>query len=77
MAKFYGQVSNGINTVASRRGFSSIRTSAQSYDGSIVTTLRYNDEGKLIVNIEIADFSTMYGDSVFYGTIDELKEKLK
>lgn len=77
MAKFYGQVSNGVSTTASRVGHQGIRASAQSYDGSVITSLRYDDEGKLMVHIEIADSSSMYGDTVFRGTLEELKEKLK
>lgn len=77
MAKFYGQVSNGTHTTVSRRGFSYIRSSAQSWDNSIITTLHYNDNDELIVNLEIADGSEMYGTTVFSGTIEELKEKLK
>ena len=46
MAKFYGQVNGGRGTVT-RLGYRNIRTSAQSYDGSIQTELTYNDEGNI------------------------------
>ena len=76
MAKFYGQVNGGRGT-ATRTGHRNIRTSAQSYDGSIQTELTYNDEGKLMVDVSTDDYSTSYGRRIFYGTFEEFVAKLK
>ena len=76
MAAFFGQVNGGRGT-ATRIGHRNIRTSAQSYDGSIQTELTYNDEGKLMVDVRTDDYSTSYGRRIFYGTFEEFVAKLK
>lgn len=76
MAKFYGQINGGRGT-ATRTGHHNIRTSAQSYDGSIQTELSYNDEGKLMVRVDTSDCSSYYGSMTFYGTFEEFVAKLK
>ena len=76
MAKFYGQVNGGRGT-ATRVGHRNIRTAAQSYDGSVITELTYNDEGKLMVDVCTDDYSTSYGRRIFYGTFEEFVAKLK
>ena len=78
MSKYYGQVKGMSGTVASRRGSerSGIKASVQSYNGSVI--IRMNSlNGKDMVEIETADGSEFSGKSIFYGTIDELKQKLK
>lgn len=76
MAKFYGQV-GGNRGVATRTGSSNIRTAAQSYDGSIIIELSYNSEDKLMVEICADDYSTAYGNRIFYGTYEEFIAKFK
>lgn len=78
MAVFYGQVKGRSDTVVSRLGTkkSGIRSSVQSYDGSVITRLTYNEENKLMVEIETSDNSSTYGRLVFAGTLKELEEKL-
>lgn len=77
MSAFYGQVEGCAQTIASRRGGrnSGIRSSAQSWDGSVITRM-YERDGKTEVNIEIAEGSSFCGDNYFTGTIEELKEIL-
>lgn len=77
MSKFYGQVEGMAQTVASRRGSKYIKTSAQSWDGSVITRLHYDDDGELYVSIDIDDGSSFYGQCYFYGTLEQLKQKLK
>ena len=79
MAIFYGQVDGKSQTVASRLGSrnSGIKASVQSWDGSVITALRYNDNGDLIVKIYISDDSAFQGDKYFDGTLEELKKRLK
>lgn len=47
MSKFYGQVAavNGNTTTASRRGFKGIRSSAQTWEGSLIAIAREADGG--------------------------------
>lgn len=66
MSKFYGQVQGQAQSIASRRGSQYIRVSAQSWDGSVITRMVYDDDDVLKVQIEIDDGSSMYGQSYFY-----------
>ena len=77
MAKFYGTIRGSAKTAATRRGFNRIKTSAQSWNGSITTELTYNDEDKLMVEISIDEGSSTYGKTIFYGTFEEFVNKLK
>lgn len=80
MSKFYGTVRDGWrgNTPATRCGHLGITTTAQSYDGSVITELMYDKDNKLnvIVAINPKDSSTR-GDTLFDGTLDELYKLLK
>ena len=76
MSKFYGQVFGSAKTNASRRGNQNITVSAQSWDGSLITELYYDDNGKLNVRLEHAESSGICGRTVFHGTMEELLVKL-
>ena len=78
MSKFYGMVRG--NRGASTRGGSAnsgFKSTAQSYDGSVITCLNYDQNNNLKVRIELAEGSTTYGDVAFSGTFEELKESMK
>lgn len=75
MAKFYGSI-QGSRGAATRMGHSLIKSSVQSYDGSVITYLSY-DEDKLMVEVCVAKESTTYGRRIFYGTFDEFVAKLE
>lgn len=82
MSVFYGTVSGQATTSATRRGSrnSGITASAQSYDGSVITHLRYlenedNDDEELLISITLSDQSSCsWGSDYFYGSLEELKE---
>ena len=76
MARFYGQVV-GERGAATRTGHRRIKAAAQSYDGSVITELTYNDEGKLMIRVDTEDHSTSYGRLTFYGTFEDFVNKLK
>lgn len=78
MATFYGSV-QGNRGVATRGGSraSGFKSTAQSYDGSVITRLSYNDKDELIVTIEVSDYSAPYGTTIFTGTFEEYINKLK
>ena len=78
MSAFYGCV-QGNRGSATRGGSraSGFKASAQSYDGSVITYLSYNDKDELMVEICISESSSSYGHQIFYGTFDEYVNKLK
>lgn len=82
MATFYGQVFGSAKTSASRGGTydSGIRTTAQSYEGSVIVelTLPKDMDGnrELMVEVQVNSRTASRGKSLFYGTLDELCQKL-
>jgi hypothetical protein len=76
MSKFYGTVhGDASQTDGTRRGFRSIEVAAQSWDGSVITSMHYHGND-LMVGLDFSDDSSTYGQSLFYGTFQELKDKL-
>ena len=77
MSTFYGMV-QGNRGAATRGGSkaSGLRSSVQSYDGSIITSMKYDTDGNLMVSIEVSEESTAYGRTIFYGTFEEYINKL-
>lgn len=74
MAAFYGMVV-GNREATTRTGSknSGFKATCQSYDGSVITDMYYKDD-ELRVRISLADGSDCYGDQVFDGNMDELKQ---
>lgn len=83
MSLFYGMVEGQAETSASRRGSlkSRIKSSVQSYDGSLQMELFYKDndpEKELCVNISYTeDNSSFYGRTIYWGTFKNLVNLLK
>ena len=71
MSTFYGMVC-GNRGAATRGGSKSsgYKATAQSWDGSVITYLDYDQDNNLTVQISMSDYSS----SKFRGTFDELKE---
>ena len=76
MSAFYGQVFGNADTSASRRGYTDIRVSAQSWNGSLITRLYYIQD-VLHVDLYASSGSDSSGHTVFSGTFEELLERLK
>ena len=82
MATFYGQVFGSGKTSASRGGTydSGIRTTAQSYEGSVIVELTMPEdcEGdrELMVEVQVNSNTASRGKSLFYGSLNELCQKL-
>ena len=77
MSKFYGTVhGDASQTDGTRRGFQSITVAAQSWHGSVITSMHYGHDGALMVELSTSDDSSTYGQSLFYGTFQDLKDKL-
>lgn len=82
MATFYGQVFGSGKTSASRGGTydRGIRTTAQSYEGSVIVELTMPEdcEGnrELMVEVQVNSRAASRGKSLFYGTLNELCQKL-
>ena len=78
MSAFYGMI-QGNRGPATRGGSknSGYKASAQSWDGSVITYLDYDKNGKLIITLATSADSSAYGDTKFRGTLDELNELLE
>ena len=82
MATFYGQVFGNGRTSASRGGTygSGIMTTAQPYEGSVIVELTMPEdcEGNrgLMVEVQVNSNTASCGKRLFYGTLDELCQKL-
>ena len=79
MSTFYGTVIGNRETPATRCGSraSGITTAAQSWDGSVITRLTYDESGELMVELRTSPDSSARGCTLlFYGTLEELRQKL-
>ena len=81
MSTFYGTV-EGQRGPATRCGSraSGIRTAAQSWNGSVIVDLNYNEhdgEDMLMVSINTSEGSSAYGDNVWHGSFEDFVEVLK
>ena len=78
MANFYATINADLSrTLATRRGSKYITTSTQSYNGSIITRMYYNEQDKLMIEIETTETSnSCYGENRYRGTFNQLKELL-
>jgi hypothetical protein len=74
MSKLYGSI-QGNRGAATRTGSSLMKSSVQSYDGSVITYMSYEGDN-LMVEVCVSDRSSSYGSRIFYGTFDEFKAKL-
>lgn len=77
MSKFYGTVIGSAPTPATRRGGTNIHVSAQSWHGSLITYMSYDENENLYVELDYYEGSSAYGRTIFRGTMQELLEKLK
>jgi len=80
MAKTYmtGWGMRGERTA--RGGNAGVQCAAQSYDGSVIVSNRYTDEGELRIRVGTNDGSSCYPDfksTDFNGTFEEFKALLK
>lgn len=75
MSKLYGSI-QGNRGAATRTGSSMMKSSVQSYDGSVINYLSYNGD-QLMIEVCVAEGSSSYGSRVFYGTFEEFVKKLE
>ena len=74
MSKFYGQVFGDRTTISTHvhtQGTNEIKVSAQSYDGSIIAKLYYNDNKDLCVKLETNHYSASCGETLFNDTFKD------
>ena len=78
MASFYATINADLSrTLATRRGSKYITTSTQSSNGSIITRMYYNEQNKLMIEIETTETSnSCYGENRYRGTFTQLEELL-
>lgn len=77
MSKLYSTI-QGCRGEATRCGSASsgVRASVQSWSGSVCTFMDLDENDKPIVQIQISNGSSRYGETVFRGSLEELKAKL-
>ena len=75
MSKLYGSV-QGNRGAATRGGHSMIKTSVQSWDGSVINYMSYEGD-KLMVEVCVSEGSSAYGKTIFRGTFEEFVNKLE
>lgn len=74
MSALYGFV-EGNRGPATRGGSknSGLRVAAQSYDGSLITFMDYDNDDKLRVELRVREGSGAYGgDEIFRGSLEDL-----
>ena len=76
MSKLYGSI-QGSRGAATRMGHSSIKSSVQSYSGSVITYLSYEGDNLMVEVCAEKGQSTSYGRRIFYGTFDDFIAKLE
>ena len=75
MAKFYGSI-QGNRGAATRMGNSSIKSSVQSYNGSLISYMSYVGD-KLMLELCVSEGSASSGKTIFYGTFEEFANKFE
>lgn len=78
MSAFYGMV-RGNRGEATRGGskISGYKASCQSWDGSVITNMWYNDKDELRVEISLSSGSSCYGSCAFVGSMQDLENVFK
>ena len=78
MAKFYGTVKGRSQSLATREGSDMIRSSAQSYNGSVVIELDYDAKGELRVAVGCMEGSQKsFKSPTWEGTFKEFERMLQ
>lgn len=75
MAKFYGSL-QGNKGAVTRMGSSCIKSSVQSWDGSLISRMSYNGD-KLMLELSVSKGSASCGKTIFYGTFEEFVNKFE
>lgn len=80
MSKLYTSIqSDCTKTTGTKRGHRWVRSSIQSWNGSLITTMNYNinNETDPQITIEKSNTSSMGGDIIFHGTLSGLEYILR
>lgn len=70
MSKLYGTVKGQARTKATRRGSSEIRASVQSWKGSIIMEMYYDNDDVLSLRVEKADGSKIKGECIYDDSVE-------
>ena len=79
MSKLYGSL-QGCRGEATRCGSknSGMRASVQSWNGSLVSYMDLDENDKPVITLKTSDGSSCVGyETIFRGSLEELKAKLK
>ena len=78
MSRLYGSLQGcrgEVTRTASKN--SGIRASVQSWNGSLVSYMDLDENGKPVITLKTSEGSSGYGsETVFRGSLEELKAKL-
>lgn len=79
MSTFYGQVKGNAVSYGTRTGTakSGIKSTVQSWQGSIITSMYYDAAGQLRVSVEVSQTSNCWGTPIFDGTMEEYIDKFR
>ena len=73
MSVFYATI-QGNKGPATRQGSAASGIKAAA---SVITSLSYDHDDRLMVRVSVSDESFSYGDTIFHGTFEEFKQKLQ
>ena len=79
MSALYGSL-QGCRGEATRCGSknSGVRASVQSWNGSLVSYMDLDENGKPVITLKTSEGSSGYGsETIFRGSLEDLKNKLK
>lgn len=75
MAKFYGSL-QGNKGAVTRMGNSMIKSSVQSWNGSLISCMTYEGD-KLMLELCVSEGSSSSGRTIFHGTFEEFINKIE
>lgn len=73
MSKLYGSI-QGCRGAATRCGTSLMKSSVQSWEGSLISYMSYEGD-TLMLELCVSEGSSAYGKTIFRGTFKEFVEK--
>ena len=78
MDTFRGKIKGAAYGDGTRIGTveSGIESALQSWSGSIITKMNYDEFGQLIIDVEVSPTCNTWGTPIFKGTIQEFMIKL-
>ena len=77
MAKTYCTCVGMRGERTARGGYNGCKASVQSYDGSVIVTNWYDENGDLMIRVALDDGSSSCGSTVWVGKFDGFKKAME